>query len=132
MLADHRRTARHTEIPRKLSLTNAIRLFQSVKTRVKSTRYRPIYKWFFWFFIFSTVALGYLGAKPPEGGYVIAARVCTFYYFAHFLIVMPLVGLFETPKALPGSILESVTGPGKQVSGSGVPAGAAAAPSTNG
>ena len=40
--------------------------------------------------------------------------------------------LFETPKALPGSILESVTGPGKQVSGSGVPAGAAAAPSTKG
>ena len=47
-------------------------------------------------------------------------------------IVMPLVGLFETPKPLPGSILESVTGPGKQVGSSGMPAGAAAAPPTKG
>ena len=38
-----------------------------------------------------------LGAKPPEGGYVIAARILTAYYFAHFLIVLPLLGLFETP-----------------------------------
>jgi ubiquinol-cytochrome c reductase cytochrome b subunit len=45
---------------------------------------------------------------------------------------MPLVGLFETPKALPGSILETVTGPGKQVGGSGMPVGAAAAPASKG
>ena len=101
-------------------------------SRIRSCNYRPIYRQFFWVFFAVCIILGWLGAKPPEGGYVIAARVCTFYYFAHFLIVMPLVGLFETPKALPGSILESVTGPGKQVSGSGVPAGAAAAPSTKG
>ena len=77
-------------------------------------------------------SLGWLGSQPPEGGYVLASQICTAYYFAHFLIVMPLCGLFETPKALPGSILESVTGPGKQVSGSGMPAGAAAAPTTKG
>ena len=102
-------------------------------SRIRSANYRPIYRQFFWLFAIVCVVLGWLGAKPPEGGYVIAARICTAYYFAHFLIVMPLVGLFETPNRLPGSILESVTGPGKQVnSGSGMPVGAAAAPSSKG
>ena len=101
-------------------------------SRVRSCNYRPIYRQFFWAFIGATFLLGWLGSQPPEGGYVIASQICTAYYFAHFLIVMPLCGLFETPKALPPSILESVTGPGKQVSGSGMPAGAAAAPITKG
>jgi len=101
-------------------------------SRIRSCNYRPIYRQFFWAFIGVTLLLGWLGSQPPEGGYVIASQVCTAYYFAHFLIVMPLCGLFETPKKLPGSILESVTGPGKQVSGSGMPAGAAAAPTTKG
>ncbi|AWN36716.1 cytochrome b [Methylobacterium radiodurans] len=101
-------------------------------SRVRSCNYRPIYRQFFWVFVAVCIILGWLGAKPPEGGYVIASQICTAYYFAHFLVVMPLVGLFETPTRLPGSILESVTGPGKQVSGSGLPAGAAAAPTTKG
>ena len=104
-------------------------------SRVRSTNYRPIYRQFFWLFVVVCVILGWLGAKPPEGGYVIASQICTAYYFAHFLLVMPLVGLFETPRSLPGSILESVTGPGKQVnsgSGSGMPVGAAAAPPSKG
>ncbi|ACB22475.1 ubiquinol-cytochrome c reductase cytochrome b/c1 subunit [Methylobacterium sp. PvP062] len=101
-------------------------------SRIRSCNYRPLYRQFFWVFVGATLLLGWLGSQPPEGGYVLAAQVCTAYYFAHFLIVMPLCGLFETPKKLPGSILESVTGPGKQVSGSGMPAGAAAAPTTKG
>ncbi|MDX2264055.1 MAG: cytochrome b/b6 [Hyphomicrobiales bacterium] len=77
-------------------------------SRVRSTRYRPVYKWFFWFFVFTCFALGYLGAKPAEGAYVYWAQFFTFYYFAHFLIVMPVVGLIETPKPQPKSIAESI------------------------
>ena len=87
---------------------------------VRSTKYRPLYKWFFWLFVFSCLALGYLGSKPAEGAYVIWARVFTVYYFAHFLIVLPLMGLIERPKRVPGSITEDVLGPDG-------PAGAAAA-----
>jgi ubiquinol-cytochrome c reductase cytochrome b subunit len=75
---------------------------------VRSAKYRPIYRWFFWAFVFTCVALGYLGSKPPEGVYVMWARVFTFYYFAHFLIVMPLIGVIETPTAMPRSITEAV------------------------
>jgi ubiquinol-cytochrome c reductase cytochrome b/c1 subunit len=102
-------------------------------SRVRSCNYRPIYRQFMWVFLGTVLLLGWLGSQPPEGGYVIASQVCTAYYFAHFLIVMPLCGLFETPKPLPGSILESVTGPGKQVAGGpGFPAGATAAPPVKG
>jgi ubiquinol-cytochrome c reductase cytochrome b subunit len=94
-------------------------------SRVRSTRYRPIYRWFFWLFVFTCLALGYLGAKPAEGIYVFWARVFTIYYFAHFLLVMPIVGLIETPKPLPRSITEAVLGKG---GGAGATAAAAAAP----
>jgi ubiquinol-cytochrome c reductase cytochrome b subunit len=96
-------------------------------SRVRSAKYRPIYRWFFWLFAFTCLALGYLGAKPAEGIYVLWARIFTLYYFAHFLIVMPVVGLIETPSAMPRSISEAVLGKNGG-GGAGVPAGAAAAP----
>jgi ubiquinol-cytochrome c reductase cytochrome b/c1 subunit len=77
---------------------------------VRSTSYRPIYRWFFWFFVFTCVALGYLGAQPAEGVYVVAAQFFTTYYFAHFLVVMPLVGRYETPKLRPPSIAAASSG----------------------
>lgn len=77
---------------------------------VRSTRYRPVYKWFFWLLVISCLALGYLGAKPAEGVYVMWARIFTAYYFAHFLLVMPILGLIETTDKPPASIAESVLG----------------------
>ena len=32
--------------------------------RVRSAKYRPMFKWFFWLFVFTCFALGYLGALP--------------------------------------------------------------------
>jgi ubiquinol-cytochrome c reductase cytochrome b subunit len=93
-------------------------------SRVRSAKYRPIYKWFFFLFLITVVALGYLGSKPPEGAYVFWARVFTAYYFLHFLVVMPIVGVIESPTPLPRSITESVLGKG----GSSVKVGAPAAP----
>ena len=77
-------------------------------SRIRSTTYRPIYKWFFWLFAINCLALGYLGSQAPEGWYLFFGRLCTFYYFAFFLLVMPIVGLIERPKKLPGSITEAV------------------------
>jgi ubiquinol-cytochrome c reductase cytochrome b/c1 subunit len=95
-------------------------------SRVRSARYRPLFRQFFWVFVVTCIGLGWLGAKPAEGAYVIAARILTFYYFAHFLIILPLLGLFEKTKPLPNSIAESVL---KE----GVPIGASApAPASSG
>ena len=77
-------------------------------SRVRSAKYRPVFKVFFWVFVATCVGLGYLGAMPPEGGYVLAARLLSIYYFAFFIIVMPLLGLFETPRPVPASIADAV------------------------
>jgi ubiquinol-cytochrome c reductase cytochrome b subunit len=94
-------------------------------SRVRSTKYRPIYRWFFWLLVITCIALGYLGSKPAEGVYVNWARVFTLYYFAHFLLIMPIVGIIETPKSIPRSITEAVLGKGGGVAGA--PAAAASA-----
>ena len=83
-------------------------------SRVRSARYRPYFKWFFWLFAFTCLALGYLGSLPAEGVYVMWARIFTAYYFAFFLLVMPFLSLWETPTQMPGSISEAVLGKGSK------------------
>ncbi|MEO1199900.1 MAG: cytochrome b N-terminal domain-containing protein [Pseudomonadota bacterium] len=102
-------------------------------SKIRSASYRPIYRQFFWVFVLVCIGLGYLGAMPAEGGYVIAARILTLYYFAFFLVIMPLVGIWEKPRPLPRSISESVLGKHGGVSGGGAqPAGATASPEKRG
>ncbi len=78
----------------------------SAKTR--SSKYRPLAKQFFWIFVAICLGLGWLGAKPAEGIYVIAGRVLTFAYFAYFLIVLPILSRIEKARPLPNSIAEDV------------------------
>ena len=77
------------------------------RSKVRSTRYRPVFRFFFWILAFDVVFLGFMGSAPAEGWYVTASRVATLYYFFHFLIIMPVVGKLETPKKLPNSISEA-------------------------
>jgi len=77
-------------------------------SRVRSARYRPLYRQFFWILVIDVIGLGYIGSQPPEGGFIIAGQLFTAYYFIHFLIILPVVGLIERPKPLPASITESV------------------------
>ena len=89
----------------------------SAKTR--SSRYRPLAKQFFWIFVVVCLLLGYLGAKPPEGGYVLAGRILTFCYFAYFLIVLPILSRIEKPRPVPNSIADDVLAKsGKKVAAS--------------
>ena len=90
-------------------------------SRVRSAKYRPLYRQFLLIFFAVVIGLGYLGSRPPEGGYVITARILTAYYFVFLLVILPLLGLFETTKPLPNSISESVL---REV----LPAGASAPP----
>jgi ubiquinol-cytochrome c reductase cytochrome b/c1 subunit len=99
-------------------------------SKIRSTKYRPMYKVFFWLLVISCLALGYLGAKPPEGIYVWLARLFTLYYFAHFLIIMPVVGIIETPREMPSSITESVLGKAVSKMGAGAGGGGRAVPAS--
>jgi len=91
------------------------------RSPVRSSRFRPMYKWFFWIFAIDCLVLGYMGALPAEGIYIVIGRVATVYYFAHFLVVIPLLAKFEKTRSLPKSISEPIFG------GGGVAAAGAAA-----
>ena len=81
------------------------------RSPVRSATFRPIYKIMFWVFLVDCVALTWLGAKPAEGIYVVLSRLCTAYYFFHFIILLPALSIFETPKSLPKSISKPVLDP---------------------
>ena len=81
------------------------------RSPVRSATFRPIYKIMFWVFLVDCVVLTWLGAKPAEGIYVVLSRLCTAYYFFHFIILLPALSIFETPKSLPKSISKPVLDP---------------------
>ena len=54
--------------------------------------------------------LGYMGAMPAEGLYLLIGRIATAYYFLHFLVILPFLGFKEKTIPVPLSITESVLG----------------------
>ena len=78
------------------------------RSKVKSAIFRPIYKWFFWLLVLDVMVLGYMGAAPAEGTYLLIARVATAYYFLHFLVVLPVLSSVEKTDPLPLSISDPV------------------------
>ncbi len=75
---------------------------------VRSARFRPVFRVFFWILVADCVLLTYAGGKPPEGTWLFLSRIGAAYYFLHFLVVLPLVGMFEQPRPLPTSISQPV------------------------
>jgi ubiquinol-cytochrome c reductase cytochrome b subunit len=78
------------------------------KSPVRSGHYRPVFKRFFWLLILDVVVLGYIGGAEINPLNIALGQLATAYYFAHFLIVLPLVSKFERPLPLPSSITDSV------------------------
>jgi ubiquinol-cytochrome c reductase cytochrome b subunit len=77
-------------------------------SKVRSARFRPIYRQLFWIFLADCIVLGWAGAQKPEGAALLIGQLATFYYFFHLLVLMPLLGKFEKTKPLPTSISEPV------------------------
>ena len=113
-------------------------------SKVRSMRYRPTAKLYFFIFVLACLVLGYCGGQLPDNhvipglstfklfdadlnSMVWLSRVATLYYFAYFLVVLPILGLTETPLPLPESISEPVLS-----HPANAPAGAAASPEKRG
>ena len=75
---------------------------------VRSGNYRPTFKWFFWILVVDVLVLGFCGGSPAEEPYVMISQLATMYYFAHFLIVLPIISWTEKTLPLPSSITASV------------------------
>ena len=77
---------------------------------VKSAKYRPLYKMFFWILVLDVLILGWMGVMPAEEPYVRISQFAAAYYFAHFLIILPIISRIEKPLPLPNSITDAVLG----------------------
>ena len=79
-------------------------------SKIRSAVFRPLYKQFYWILVADVLILGYVGAMPAEGLYLLIARVATAYYFIHFLMILPILGFKEKTITLPLSITDPVLG----------------------
>jgi len=113
-------------------------------SKVRSMRYRPTAKLYFFIFVVACLVLGYCGGKLPDdpvipgvtsfsllgsdlNSFVWLSRVAALYYFAYFLVITPLLGLTETPLPVPESISAPVLSHPATA-----PAGAVASPEKRG
>jgi len=113
-------------------------------SKVRSMRYRPTGKLYFLIFVLACLVLGYCGGQLPDNpvipglstftlvdadlnSMVWLSRLATLYYFGYFLVILPLLGLTETPLPQPESISTPVLSHPATT-----PAGATAAPEKKG
>jgi ubiquinol-cytochrome c reductase cytochrome b subunit len=84
---------------------------------VRSGRYRPMFKWYFWLLVVDFFVLMWAGAMPAEGIYTTISLIGTAYWFGYFLVILPLLGVLEKPTTPPATIEEdfkaSLKGAGK-------------------
>ncbi len=77
-------------------------------SKVRSGRYRPLFRWFFWLFVADSLVLGWIGSQPPSDSLVLLSQIGMAYYFGYFIVVLPVLGLIETPEPMPASITDAV------------------------
>jgi len=66
-----------------------------VVSPVRSASFRPLYKFFFWWFVLDTFILGWIGGKPIKYPYYTIGQCATIFYFVYFLVLLPLIVKLE-------------------------------------
>ena len=75
---------------------------------MRSGKYRPMFRFFFWLFVAVCIGLGYLGAQEPTDATNWISRLFSLYYFGFFLAILPALGLFEKTLPMPKTIADAV------------------------
>lgn len=71
---------------------------------VRSGRYRPKFKAWFWLLAIDFVVLTWVGSQSANELNSWISLIATTYWFAYFLVILPLLGLFEKPLSVPATI----------------------------
>nr|WCH57853.1 apocytochrome b [Caulacanthus ustulatus] len=64
-------------------------------TEIRSSRFRPIYKFLYWTLLACSLILGWIGGMPVEEPYVLIGQIASIYYFFYFLVIIPFLGSIE-------------------------------------
>ena len=71
---------------------------------VRSGRYRPQFKWWFAILVLDFIILMWCGAMPAEEPYATISLIASTYWFGYFLVILPILGITETPSEIPETI----------------------------
>ncbi len=71
---------------------------------VRSGQYRPMFRWWFYLLIIDFVVLMWVGSQTPTELTSWISLVASAYWFAYFLVVLPLLGIIEKPLPQPATI----------------------------
>lgn len=64
-------------------------------SRFRSTFFKPFHLFLFWFFLCTTLSLGWIGQEVVESPFMERSYFVTSFYFLYFAPILPLVGFFE-------------------------------------
>lgn len=64
-------------------------------SEIRSTKFRPIFGILYWFLVSDFLILGWIGQQPVEEPFIQIGMFATGFYFAFFLILLPLSGIIE-------------------------------------
>ena len=64
-------------------------------SRIRGSAFRPLMKFMFWLFVVDFVILLWIGSQHPTEPYVTIGQVATAFYFAWFLIIVPVIAVIE-------------------------------------
>lgn len=64
-------------------------------SKIRSSRFRPIFVRAYWFLVSDFIILGWIGQKPVESPFIEIGQWATFFYFFFFLVLIPLIGYIE-------------------------------------
>ena len=64
-------------------------------SRIRGNQFRPFMKFAFWFFVVDFVILMWIGSQHPDTPYLEIGQFATAFYFAWFIIIVPVLGLVE-------------------------------------
>lgn len=65
-------------------------------SEIRSSKFRPVFMFLYWFLVSDFFLLGWIGQKPVESPFIEIGLFATIFYFVYFLFVIPLVGIIES------------------------------------
>jgi quinol-cytochrome oxidoreductase complex cytochrome b subunit len=65
-------------------------------SKVRSSKFRPIFGVAYWFLVSDFLILGWIGQKPVESPYIEIGMAATVFYFVFLLVLVPVIGLLES------------------------------------
>lgn len=64
-------------------------------SRVRGNEFRPLSRFMFWLFVANFFVLMYIGSQHVEEPFITIGALSTYFYFAWFLILVPVTGILE-------------------------------------